>query len=145
MVTSNCEATIDLLGTLQFIHSIGTELALAAYTGDPFDSDTVTLLPELFHIFGYGHDHAGSFMTGDTLSALLHFDWILIVKETFVGATNATIVDLAEDLARSRLGDGNGCDFAFGGLAFTLLDASLLFGWKLHGGRCGDGAAAGCP
>ena len=65
-------------------------------------------------------------------------DEVFIVEETFVGSTNATVIDLAEDLARPRRLDRDICDFAFGGVAFAFLYGGFLMSWERHGWWSGE-------
>lgn len=138
--TRGRKAAIELLRTLQLIDSIGAEFALPAHTGHPFDANSITLFPQFFHIIGYCHDHASSFVTRDSHGAIMHGgtgSCVVIVVERSVGSTDAGVINFAENLAGSRIGDGDGCDFTFGGLARAFPDASFLVGWEVHG--CEDG------
>ena len=126
---------IELRRTLQLIHAIGAKLALAAHTGNPFDADTVTLFPQLFYIVGYCNDDASSFVARDTLGALVHLGASgceLIVKEASIGSTDATVINLAEDLAGSGVWDGDSCDLAVGGGALAFPDGGVLMSRELH-------------
>ena len=139
--TRDSKAGIELQWTLQLIRAIGAELALAAHTGHPFDADTVTLFPQLFYIVGYCDDDASSFVARDTLGALVHLGATgceLIVNEASIGSTDATVVDLAEDLAGSGVWDGDSCDLALSGGTFAFLDGGVLMSWELHGWLSGD-------
>ena len=48
------------------------------------------------------------------------------MKERSISSTDATVVDLAEDLAGFGVWDVDGCDFPFSGLAYAFLDVGLL-------------------
>ena len=134
--TGDREAAIELLRTLQLIDSIGAEFALAAHTGHPFDANSITLFPQFFHIIGYCHDHASSFVPRYSHGAILHRgtgSCVVIVVERSVGSTDASVINFAENLAGSRVGDCDCCDFTFGGLARAFPDASFLVCWEVHG------------
>ena len=144
--TRSREAGIELFRTLQFILAVGAELALAAHTGNPFDANTITFFPQIFHIVGDCHDDTSPFVTRDAHGALLHLDafaCIFIVEEASIGATNTAVVDLAKDLAGSGVWDGDGCNFTFGGFTLTFLDAGFLMRWEMHRWYCGE-IAVGC-
>ena len=131
-LTRDREPTVELLWTLQLIHAIGAKFALPAHTGNPFDPNPVPFFPQLFHIIGYCHHDAGPFVAHDALRALPHLDTsgcVLIVTEGFIASTQATVVDLAEDLAGPGEWDVDGGDLAFGGLALAYPHAGLLLGW----------------
>ena len=133
--TRDGKAGIELLRALQLIGAIGAELTPAAYTGHPLDANPVTLFPQLFHIVGYCHHDASSFVARDAHGVLMHLypsGCELIVEGTSIGSTNATVVDFAEDLARSGMWDGDRCDSAFGRVAFAYLHPGFLISWEMH-------------
>ena len=131
--TRNCISSVELLRTLQLIQAVGTELAFAAHTDNPFDANAITLFPQLFHIVGYCHHDTRSFVAHDSHGALHHLGTKFIVEERFIGSTDTTVIDLAEDLAGSWVLEGKIGDFAFGGLAFAFLHGAFLVGWEMHG------------
>ena len=131
-LTGDRKSTVELFWTLQLIHSIGAKFALPAHTGYPFDPNPVTLFPQLFNIIGDCHHDAGPFVAQDALGALLNLEapgCPLIVEESFIGSTQTTVVDLAEDLAGCGEWDIDGGDLTCRGLALAYSYAGLLLGW----------------
>lgn len=79
--TRDCKSSIELLRTLQLIQAIGTELAFAAHTGNPFDANAITLFPQLFDIIGYCYHDTRSFVAHDAHGALGQLGREFIVEE----------------------------------------------------------------
>lgn len=116
------------------VQAVGTEFALPAYACHPFDSDSITLLPKVFHILGYGYDRACTLMPSYALGCLTHRNtnrFPFIVYEGLIRAADTAVVDPAKDMTGFELGDVNGGDFA--SWLASLLDSSFLFRWNAHG------------
>ena len=126
-LSRNRKARIELLRTLELILAIGAALALAAHTGYPFDANTITLFPQISHIVAITTRPAPSWP--EMPIALLYLAasaCIFILEEASVEPTNTAVVDLAKDLAGSRVWDGDSCDLAFSGVAYHVCSSRLF-------------------
>lgn len=120
--------------TTHLVQAVGTEFAFPADACHPFDSDSIALLPQVFHILGYGHDSACTLMPSYALGRLFHCNthWFpFVVYVGLIRAADAAVVDSAKDMAGFELGNVNGSDFA--SWLAPVLDSSLLFRWNAHG------------